>query len=236
MPIKKSYLEQKWYFRILKVFYLILPIIVAFIFLNGKVNISDISQKSVLDLLQKNFLYIIYAVAGLVIYYAAIPKIFLYLVFGGVEDDVKSTNPAAQPAATKSAAVAPIIIIIIIIVFAALYESGYLPSIPGIHTYGSSCTNSKGEKGVYGTNGACITCSSGTAVTNPQGNCSNGVSGVYCCTSVKCVPTPCDAIGAWYCVGTYYLGGQQLQFNGCSNTSEMRTIYSSWSGSCRKCP
>jgi hypothetical protein len=240
MPIKKSFLEQKWYFRLLKILYSVLPIAAAFIFLNGKINIGGISQKIILDLLQNNIVYIIFAVIGFVIYYSAIPRIFLYLVFGGVEDDTKLINPDVPPVIRKSSAAAPIIIILIIIIFSVIYQMGFFSSLHfGGNSYGSACTNSKGVRGIYGTDGNCYTCSNnGRAVTNPQGNCSSGEAGVYCCgsSSDECVPTSCDAIGAWYCVGTYYLGGQQLQFNGCSNTSEMRTIYPSWSGSCRKCP
>jgi len=37
--------------------------------------------------------------------------------------------------------------------------------------YGASCTTSDGEKGLYGTDGSCYTCSAGaTAVTNPINN------------------------------------------------------------------
>jgi hypothetical protein len=238
MPIKKSILEQKWYFRDLKVIFSILPVLVLAVFyLNGRIIIPAISQNNIADLLQKNFLYLIYLVVGLVLYYAVLPRIFFYLIFGGLEDDTKSADPAEPVVPAKNSAVAPIIIILLIIVFATAYQTGHLSFVHlGSHTYGSSCTNSKGQAGIYGTNGNCITCSSGSTVTSPGANCSTGVAGVYCCASAKCVATPCDAIGAWYCVGTYYLGGQQLQFNGCSQTNDMRSIYSSWSGSCRKCP
>ena len=48
-------------------------------------------------------------------------------------------------------------------------------------TYGAPCTTSDGETGLYGTDGSCYTCSEGTAVKNPTGNCSGGIAGVYCC-------------------------------------------------------
>lgn len=150
MPIKKSYLEQKWYYRVAKVFFLILPLLVILFFLNGKINICDISQKNILDILQKNIVYI---AAGLVSYYLilkAIWRLFLYIVFGGLEDDTKKAgsqaiqpvNPDAQPVRPRPAGIAqwiPIIIILSVVAIYVLSEMGYviLPKID-LNSLGSS--------------------------------------------------------------------------------------------------
>lgn len=48
-----------------------------------------------------------------------------------------------------------------------------------------------------------------------------------------CVSTGCG--NQWYCNGTYYVDGSQKRINGCVSTNP-GTVYSSWSGNCRKCP
>jgi len=103
----------------------------------------------------------------------------------------------------------------------------------GTHAYGTACS-AGGKNGLYGTNGSCLTCSSTQkAVTDPSGSggCSNGVAGVYCCS--QCIPTGCGR--DWHCVGSYYVGNQHLDFNGCLPV-RAGEIYSSWSGTCRQCP
>lgn len=251
MPIKKSLLEQKWYYRLLKVCYLIFPIAVAlFLFLDGKISVFDISQKNILDLAQENIIYIIYIVIGLVLYYGGIPKLFLYLLFGGLEDDTKPSGSVAPPAAANKTGLISILIIIGVIVVFALLENGYLPFINGAesHTYGSPCTGSNKENGLYGTNGHCYTCSTGIAVTNPQGTCSDAIFGVYCCVigdnsnsnssnsnnNDGCIATGCGSM--WYCSGSYYVGGQQINVPGLCFPIHPRDVYPSWSGTCRQCP
>ena len=123
MPIKKSYLEQKWYYRVAKVFFLILPLLIAVIvFLNGKINICDISQKNIFDVLQKN---IVYFAIGLVLYFLLLKGIwrsFLYIVFGGLEDDTKKKG-SDQP---KIMQLIPIIIILGVVAIYVLSEMGYI--------------------------------------------------------------------------------------------------------------
>jgi len=262
MSIKKSYLERKWYYRVAKVFFLILPFLVAVILLNKKIIFFGISQKNIAGILQGNILYIIYIAIGLVLYFLilkAIWKIFLYIAFGGLEDDtIKEGSKATQSVNPATKSVAPLIILLIFFAIAALFQMGYI-KLPKInpnpeesstsgesnHTYGTSCKTSDGKKGLYGKNGTCYTCSDGTAVTNPiNNNCSNGISGVYCCSSstsndgnktTGCVPTGCGSL--WYCSGTYYFQGVQLRANGCyPSGARPGDIYSSWSGTCRQCP
>ncbi len=93
MSIKKSSLEQKWYYRIAKVFFLTLPFLVILaMFLMGYIDISAVSQNNISDLLQKNIASLIYLAIGLTAYYLILKFIwgaFLYIVFGGFEDDTK---------------------------------------------------------------------------------------------------------------------------------------------------
>jgi len=250
MPIKKSSLEQKWYYRIAKVFFLILPLLVVFfIFLSGKRNLSDIFQKNITDILQKNIVYIIYVVIGLVFYYLILKWIwrgFLYLIFGGLEDDTKKNDSeTAQPVNSSAQQAVPFIILAVILAIAVLFQMRYIklpkinlnPEQPN-HVYGASCTTSDGKKGLYGTNGTCYACSNnGTAVTNPiNNNCSSGIAGVYCCGSNNdgCISTGCGSM--WYCSGRYYIGSQEINVPGLCFPTHPRNVYSSWTGTCRQCP
>lgn len=257
MPIKKSSLEEKLLYRVAKIFFLILPLLIAAVlFLRGYIsipkNILNISQKEIIDILQKNSTSIVYAVLGLVAYYLILKLVWrgvLYIAFGGLENDVNQPVPV-RPASNTQWVPIVVILCILIAVF-ILFQGGYIKlpktttsSGGSTHTYGTTCTNSAGKKGLYGTNGNCMTCSSGTAVTNPiSSGCSSGIAGVYCCSSgggnngggggTTCVPTGCGTM--WRCSGTYYSGGQQLRVNGCLPV-RAGEIYSSWSGTCRQCP
>lgn len=274
MSIKKSFLEQKLFYRVTKVIYLVFPLLAAVVlFLKGYIkipelfqkNILDIPQKNLLDLLQKNGVSIVYAVIGLVLYYlilGGIWRLFLYIAFGGLEDDTKNKDneqPAsARPEQLQAMQLIPLIIILGVIIIYLLSAKGYikLPKVdlnfgqptpivkqptPISHPFGTSCTDSKGKTGLYGTNGTCYTCSGSTAVTNPvSNNCSNGIAGVYCCDdgnrNSKCIPTGCGSW--WYCSGSYYLSGVQIRVTGGCFPSGLRPseIYSGWSGTCRQCP
>jgi len=251
MPIKKSYLEQKWCYRVAKVFFWGLPfLVIAIRFLRVGGNI--------LDILEKNIVYI---AIGLVLYLLILKiiwRIFLYIAFGGLEDDTRKKGSEAtqsvSPAASvnPAAQVVPFIILVAVFAIVVLSQTGYI-KLPRInlnsgqssHTYGASCTGSDGKTGLYGTNGNCYTCSAGaTAVTNPiNNNCSSGIAGVYCCGTAsgnnggnggsKCIPTGCGSL--WHCSGSYYLEGQQIRVNGCFPV-RMGDVYPGWSGTCRQCP
>ncbi len=263
MPIKKSYLEQKWYYRVAKVFFLGLPfLVIAIMFLRVGGN--------VLDILEKNIVYIAIGLVSYLLILKIIWRIFLYIVFGGLEDDTKkkgseatqSVNSATQPAPVKPKLVKmqliPVIILLGVVATYILSQMGYI-KLPRIdlnfgqsnpiesHPYGASCTTSDGKTGLYGTNGDCYTCSGSTAVTNPiNNNCSNGIAGVYCCGTANgnnggngvdgCIPTGCGSL--WYCSGSYYISGVQIRVNGACFPSGLRPgdIYSGWSGTCRQCP
>lgn len=233
----------------MKVFYYLLPLIAAVVaFRNLKINIFVISQKNLVALLQKNVTFIVYVVVGLVLYFVvlkAIWRIFLYIAFGGLEDDTrKQGGVTAQPVNRSSQAAAPFIILMIVFVIIFLSQTRYL-KLPKInldileHTYGTPCTGSSGRTGLYGTNGNCYTCSSnGTAFTSPiNNNCSNSTAGVYCCSGDGvdgCIATGCGSM--WYCSGSYYIDGQQINISGLCFPTHPKNIYSGWTGTCRQCP
>jgi len=259
MPIKKSFLEKKLPYRIAKVFFLSLPLLPIILFLLGYINIQGITSKNILSVLQKHVVYNVYILLGLAAYYLILKgiwRIILYIAFGGLEDDtIKKAGEATQPVKPAAESVAPFIVLVVVFAIIALSQMGYikLPQInpdseesdtsgESSHTYGTPCT-SDGEKGLYGKDGICYTCSEGTAVTNPiNKNCSNGISGVYCCTTTSnggtnnqgCIPTGCGSL--WYCSGSYYIEGQRIDVPGLCFPRPAGEIYPSWSGTCRQCP
>jgi hypothetical protein len=141
MPIKKSTLEQKWYYRIAKTLFLILPfIVIIFFLLSKKTIVCDILPVNIFDILWQNIGYII---IWLILYFlilTALWRIFLYIAFGGMEDDTQKkesgqTQSANQPEPKSVKIVRLIAIIIILFAFAILLLSkmGYItPS--GINT------------------------------------------------------------------------------------------------------
>lgn len=254
MSIKRSLLESKWYYRVAKVIFLwVPPILVAFILFS--MFYSGFSSNTVLDF--------VYMAIGLAVYYLLLKGIwrgFLYVVFGGLEDDTKKKNPAIQVVQSAGSATQPVqapnqagpifgaIFFIIIIIFIAIYSSNnYFPGnsiFSDSNTYGTACT-SDGKKGLYGTNGNCLTCpGGGIAATSPVNNCSDGIAGVYCCTSggskgvnggdggSKGCFTGCA--GQYYCNGYYYFGLERVTINGCVPFYP-RDVYSDWAGTCRRC-
>lgn len=243
MPIKKSQLEQKWYYRVVKVFFILLPFLFAAVMFWRLKN-------NFLSVVQENIFFIFIALALYVLILSIIWKIVLYIAFGGVENDtLKKAPEVPAPVKAKNDWVGPFVLFIIIIIIFILFQSGNVNlSNVNLSTriYGTTCTNSEGKTGLYGTNGNCLTCSAGSsAVTEPVNNCSDGIAGVYCCTNnrstsggnsgsgSKCIPTGCGKL--WSCFGTYYLDGRQISVNGCFPVS-LGGVYSSWSGTCRQCP
>ena len=137
MAIKKSFLEKKLLYRAAKVFFLILPILAIFLLLNGKINVCDTSQKSTLDILQKNIVYIAIGLTSYFLIFIAIWRLFLlYIVFGGLEDDTKKEESdqstqlrSKQP---KIMQLIPILIILAVVIIFILSEMGYI-TLPKIN-------------------------------------------------------------------------------------------------------
>jgi len=136
MSIKKSFLEQKLFYRLAKVFFLILPILAILLLLNGKINVCDTSQISTLDILQKNIVYIAVGLTSYFLILIAVWRLFLYIVFGGLEDDTKkeesdqSTQVRSKP--PKIMQLTPILIVLAVVIIFILSEMGYI-TLPKIN-------------------------------------------------------------------------------------------------------
>lgn len=191
MPIKKSTLEQKWYYRIAKTLFLILPfIVIIFFLLSKKTIVCDVLPVDILDILQHDIIYI---VMGLILYFLIlilIWKIFLYIVFGGIEDDTQrkesgQAQSANQPEPKSVKIVRLIAIIIILSAFAILILSkmGYItPS--GVNTDLSGQDKEPAPAPGY----TCPATSAQTSTPCHSAKGGVGVSGVI-------VPDKCDCPG-----------------------------------------
>lgn len=144
MPIKKTSLEQKWYYRIAKTFFLILPfVIIILLLLNRKTIVCSAPPASAVDW-QKNISYILIFLVSYFLILTVVWKSFLYIIFGGVEDDTRKNNTnkgadettqSAKSVETKSAEIVrliPWIIIAIVFTIIALSEGGYI-TLPKIN-------------------------------------------------------------------------------------------------------
>lgn len=252
MSIKKSYLEGKFSYRISKVFFRILPFLVGAYFIFKK-------DLNIISLIQENNFIIVLIIGGLIVYYIVLSIIwigFLYLAFGGVEDDIKkkvnvTTEPKipvdqlAQKKNQAGSIVGFIFLMILIFIIINYSSDNSWSGISTKHTYGTPCTDSNnGKKGLYGTNGNCLTCSGGSvAVINPTNNCSNSIAGVYCCNTTSVSNTGTSKASTcftgcgtqWNCWGDYYPpSGVRTHVSGCFSTSQ--EYLPSWSGVCKRCP
>src|SRR3989338_5814371 len=133
MAIKKSTLEQKWYYRLAKVLFLVLPLLIGILFLLRKriVVCSSLIQESIFDLSPN---YIIFIAIALILYFLFLKWIwrgFLYIAFGGLEDDTKKQEDDQSSVKTeskheKTAQIIPFIIAFIIFTIIALSKMGYI--------------------------------------------------------------------------------------------------------------
>jgi len=224
MPIKKSSLEQKWYYRVAKIVFLWAPVLlVAAIIL--PIIISDMSGKALEEfgvVLQNNISLIVYSLIGLALYFLILNGIwrgFLYIVFGGLEDDAKPkvivavppTAQVSQPIVAHDGSVAVVnylkeaerkkgeavtwFILIIIFIWIAVYYSS-TSSTPSSSTTGGGGSKTK---------------------------------------TSTCIPTGCGS--NWQCSGSYYSSsGAQKSISGCYADKTSVTSLNSWSGICRQCP
>jgi len=278
MSIKSSELEKRWYYRFSKVLFLIVPLLVGvFLYFKTKLNLFYIG-------------------GGLVAYYfllITIWRLFLYIAFGGLEDDIsnkESLTPASKEPTSENIAGPLILLIIFIIAMLYFAFAKGIIKLPGnlsknisnliqttetalekvfhftnnSHQYGEVCYVDN-QKGLYGKDGHCYTCSTGSASTSQVGTCSEGVSGIYCCgpsgsssknsspssrsgtntnnttkeSGTKCIPTGCGNF--WRCTGYYYFypTGQRINVDSCFPTPAGEISRGSgweWNGTCRQCP
>lgn len=233
MSIKKSFLETKWYYRVAKMFFILLPLLIlAFAFLKYLIG-SDYAYIG----------YFMYTLFGLIPYYLivyGIWRVFLYIKFGGLENDMKkkiapvvqvvqpagSTFSASTPAQTlvqppTKGPVHTVIEGLISLFLLGLF--GYF----AVYTLGCAQGNHRGNGDV-----SCQSIyeffNSSNSYTAPSGNKSGG--------NPSC-SNRCPANAPWYCAGQYYdANGTQRSLNGCLPTTASQAGYSSWSGTCRKCP
>ncbi len=199
MAIKQSFLEGKWYYRLAKVFFIIIPILII-----AALAIFSIQYKYWPDVSG-----IIIVVAGIAVYFLVIKGIwraFLYIFFGGLENDAKQVRRVHTEGS---------------------FESSQPPS-------GSSGALSKKDKNdIIGWILTLIILGAiyyAYFILKPSGPSTTGGGGS---SRQTCVPTGCGS--NWYCSGTYYDNGVQKRINGCLS-QKAEGVYPSWSGSCRKCP
>lgn len=200
MAIKQSTLEKKWYYRVAKVLFLAFPSVVAILIV-------------IYGIQQKNTNLIIYAVIGMAAYLLILKiiwRIFLYIVFGGLDNDVKRgdvktvqqpDSQVVQPAAVSGLSAISKedkkqigFYIALLIILGIIYYAYFIWKPNDL---------------------------------SPQIN--NGDD-----HGSKCVSTGCGSL--WRCDGTYYdSNGVQRTLHACLPRKAGET-YSSWSGTCRQCP
>jgi len=121
MPIKRSTLESKWYYRAIKTFFIILPLLVViYLLLNQKANICAVSRSNLVDFLLDDLVYVIVIIAAYYLLAWIIWRAVLYLIFGGVEDDIAKKAAAVPVRENKKQAVIIKIFCIVIIIAAIL--------------------------------------------------------------------------------------------------------------------
>lgn len=182
MPIKKSTLEEKWYFRVVKVFFLILPLlIVIFILLNGKIDICNIPQKNIFDIPEKSIVYIVF---GLVLYYlilSGIWRIFLYIVFGGLVDDKKNSRGVIESTSANNGGLLLLLVIAITLILLTYFNVNLPKQLNTLKQFLPSMNGGSSSGG----GGSKITCP--TKSNPPCNSVKNGIK-----TSGVIVPGNCN--------------------------------------------
>ncbi len=227
MAIKQSALDKKWYYRIAKVVFVwIPPILVALAFF--LVFYAGYSSSLPTDFVVMG--------GGLIVYYLLLTGVwrgFLYIAFGGLENDTKKkgavatprsvgpTVPSQTPATPPTKAAVKAVIQACVSLF-LLGLFGFL----AWHTLGCA-------QGKYQGNGDVMCQSiytffnSSNSYVAPSGSRSSGS---------KClIPTGCGSL--WRCDGTYSdVSGVQRSLHGCLPVTPSEAGYSGWSGKCFRCP
>lgn len=210
MSIKRSTLESKWYYRALNTLLMILPLLaLVFLYNKGYIVIKDLFQTNVLNTLQKNSTVLIYIVVGIILYYiilSIIWRAFFYIVFGGVEDDIR-----------KKAVVA-----------SAISQSATVSGAGDVVNYLKQSEQKRGEA-ILWIILLIIFIYLATYNWGPSNN--NKISPII---PNKCVSTGCGS--NWLCSGSYYSDGVKKGINGCYSSKTQITTLPSWSGTCRQCP
>ena len=213
MAIKRSLLESKWYFRVGKVLFWAPPLLlIVLVFLTDWQAYYNFFQTTGGNIFDITSFYLILAAVSYLIIFSIVLQVFFYIVFGGVENDMKPkivpvapvvqsvpvadgssavVNYLKQAEQKKSEAVTWIILIILFIWIAVYYNSS-----PSSYTTGTTGGGSKAS---------------------------------------TCIPTGCGS--NWYCSGSYYSSsGAQKSISGCYASKTSVTSLNSWTGICRQCP
>ena len=216
-------MESKWYYRVARIIFLWAPLILVAVIILLMI-ISGMSGKTLEEfgaVLQNNISPIVYSLIGLALYLLILKGIwrgFLYIIFGGLEDDIKPKVIAAKPvtgqvnqpiipqdssvavvnylkeAKSKEATASAVMGLIILVIMYFAFKP-------------SSSSTSGG----------------GSVKTKTNTNTST------------CTPTGCGT--SWRCSGTYYSSsGAQKSISGCYADKTSVTSLNSWSGTCLKCP
>ncbi|MBM3255875.1 MAG: hypothetical protein FJZ04_00165 [Candidatus Moranbacteria bacterium] len=228
MAIKKSSLEKKWYYRLAKIIVYLLPFgAISYFYFSQKLKPLEFFTN------QQNLLSI---GVGLVVYcvvVAVVWRIFLYLFFGGLEDDIQPKSDSApmafspSPSATQTTeaqngALAAIILLgVIVFIIATVFSSGdnsWKKIINGVNTNTNTVKTTKTTKNKN---------------NNKQKSADSKSKNTDSSSSNQCVPTGCGSL--WHCSGSYYLDGVKIPVDGCFPTNlRPGVIHSSWSGTCRQ--
>lgn len=187
MAIKKSTLEQKWFYRLVKISLLFLPFLLAIIFVLRKKFIvcTALPYNNIFDL---SFYHIIFFIVSIVLYLLLLlwfRRVFLYIFFGGLDDDTKKqeSNQSSRESKAKyekTSEIIPIIIALILFTIIALSMMGYikLPKI-NLNNVNIPSDNKSGSS-------VCPTLSTQTATPCHSTQGGIGVSGVIVHDSCKC--------------------------------------------------
>ncbi|MCL4406242.1 MAG: hypothetical protein M1586_01010 [Patescibacteria group bacterium] len=137
MPIKRSSLERKWYFRLGKVVLLLLPLaIILWMLLQKKM----ISCEPASDLRPETIAFMVVAAILYYVFLALFSRGILYVVFGGVEEDggkrdfeektggeiVSGGASGGRKKSYRPDPLLPMIFLFAIIAFLFLVQSGYI--------------------------------------------------------------------------------------------------------------
>lgn len=130
MPLRKSSLDRKWYFKWGKFFYLLLPVSVfLFLFFKGNLIICNISPANISTLLRENYTFFILGYIAYFLILEVIWRLFLYIVFGRVINDTKGSQATQSASQTTRITITEWIltgIVLVILVIFVLSQMGVI--------------------------------------------------------------------------------------------------------------
>jgi hypothetical protein len=219
MSIKRSVLESKWYYRIVRLaLFEVLPLLIVI----GGVSVlyPEISSKSlddILAMLRSGDLVI--AISPVLLRPAAYLLVLhgiwwacFYVVFGGVEDDTKPKVIVTAPVAGQTGQ-------------PTVAQDGSAVVV----NYLKEAEQKKGDAVTWIILIAILIWAfynMSTPSSYPTGTTEGGTR------TTTCIPTGCGS--NWHCSGSYYSNNVQRSISGCYTSNQ--SSLPSWSGICRRCP